>query len=189
MSSASILLLAISFLVPRSPFPVEVPSGITGNEERGTGNESHDLHLTHTRMVIEGKTIACRIRLFKDDLEKALRLYAALPNFHLTAESRADSLFGAYFAKSVLLEADGKRLALRVSSSGTEKDPSAQEVVWYVLEGESPATFTRLGMLNGLMFEMFRDQQNLVQLLREPGGVRKTLYFVATDPKEQTVTF
>lgn len=140
-------------------------------------------------MVIEGKTIACRIRVFKDDLEKALQLYTSASNFHLTAQSRADSLFGAYFAKSVTLEADGKRLTLKVSASGTEKDPSSQDVVWYVLEGESPATFTRLGMLNGLMFEMFRDQQNLIQLLREPGGVRKTLYFVSTDPKEQVVSF
>ncbi len=140
-------------------------------------------------MVIEGRTIACRIRLFKDDLEKALQLYATQPTFRITAEARADSLFSGYFARHVILEADGKRLSLKVSASGTEKDPSSQEVVWYVLEGESPSSFTQLGMLNGLLFEMFRDQQNLIQLLREPGGVRKTLYFVGTDPREQTVSF
>lgn len=183
------LTVVASVLVPRSPFPVKLYIEPTRNAERGTENVVHDLHLTHTRMVIEGKTIACRIRLFKDDLEKALQLYAAQPGFHLTPEQRADSLFGAYFAKSVLLEADGKRLTLKVSASGTEKDPSSQDVIWYVLEGESPSSIARLGMLNGLMFEMFRDQQNLIQLLREPGGVRKTLYFVSTEPKAQTVSF
>jgi hypothetical protein len=140
-------------------------------------------------MVVEGGTIACRIRLFKDDLEKALQRFAGKPGLHLTSEARADSLFAAYFGQTVTLELDGRRVSLKVSASGTERDPSSQDVVWYLLEGESGATVTRLGILNGMMFEMFRDQQNLIQLLREPGGIRKTLYFVATDPRQQVVSF
>lgn len=138
-------------------------------------------------MVVEGATVACRIRLFKDDLEKALRLFSGKPDLKLTAESRSDSLFGAYVGKTLTIEADGKRVALRVSGSGTERDPSAQDIVWYVLEGESATPPKQLGLLHGVMFEMFRDQQNLVQLLQEPGGVRKTLYFVSSDPTEQVV--
>jgi len=140
-------------------------------------------------MVIEGRTIALRIRLFKDDLEKALQQFGGKADLHLTADVRADSLFGAYFGMAVTLAADGKRVSLRVSSSGTETDASSQDVVWYVLEGESGAAIAKLAILNGIMFERFRDQQNLIQLLREPGGVRKTLYFVATDPREQVVSF
>lgn len=140
-------------------------------------------------MVIEGRTIALRIRLFKDDLEKALQRFAGKPDLHLTAEVRADSLFGAYFGKVVTLAADGRQVSLRVSASGTETDASSQDVVWYVLEGESGAVIARLAILNGLMFELYRDQQNLIQLLREPGGIRKTLYFVATDAREQLMSF
>jgi hypothetical protein len=140
-------------------------------------------------MVLEGKTVACRIRLFKDDLEKALRLYSGQAALRLTAEARADSLFQVYFNQKVTLEADGKRLVLKVSASGTEHDQAAQDVVWYVLEGESGAPVSKLVLLNGLMFEMFRDQQNIVQLLRTPGDVHRTLYFVSTDPREQTVSF
>jgi uncharacterized protein DUF6702 len=149
----------------------------------------HDVHLSHTRLVVEGTTLACRIRLFKDDLEKALRLFSGRPDLRLTAESRADSLFAVYVGKTITIEADGKRVPLRVSASGTERDPSAQDVVWYLLEGESAAPPKQLGLLYGVMFEMFRDQQNLVQLLREPGSVRKTLYFVSSDPTEQVISF
>jgi hypothetical protein len=176
--------------VPRSEFRVPRGSEIsrTRNVERGTRNV-HDVHLTHTRMVLDGKLVACRVRLFKDDLEKALQAFGKQPQFHITAEARADSLFAAYFNQTVTLVADGQRVSLTVSASGTEKDPSAQEVVWYVLEGSSGAAVQRLGLLNGLLFELFRDQQNLVQLLREPGGIRKTLYFVSTDPRSQEVAF
>lgn len=195
--------LSLGTVVPRSAFRVLRDPGyghgaaspgaglVTRNAERGTRNAVavHDTHVSYTRMVIEGGTVACRIRLFRDDLEKALRQFSGKASLTLSAEARADSLFGAYVAKTLTLEVDGRRIALRVSGSGLERDPSAQEVVWYVLEGESPANPKKLGLLNGVMFEMFRDQQNLVQLLREPGGVRKTMYFVSSDPSAQTVTF
>jgi Domain of unknown function (DUF6702) len=169
-----------------------VPTGLetTVNPERGTQDAfTHDLHVSHTRMVLEGTTVACRIRLFKDDLEKALRLFSGQDSLHLTEKARADSLFGAYFGQKVTLEANGSRVALTVSASGTEHDQAAQEIVWYVLEGESRTPVSKLGLLNGLMFELFRDQQNIVQLLREPGNIRQTLYFVSTDPREQSISF
>jgi Domain of unknown function (DUF6702) len=184
---ALLIAVGVTLPVPRSPWPAV--QGWTGDGRRGTGNAFHDVHLTHTRMVVEGRTIACRVRLFKDDLEKALEQFAGRPDLHLTPEARADSLFAAYFGRTVTLEADGRPVSLQVSGSGTERDPSSQDIVWYVLEGESEAPIVRLGILNGLMFERFRDQQNLVQLLREPGGIRKTLYFVTTEPREQVVSF
>jgi hypothetical protein len=160
-----------------------------GRDPQPVSRALHDVHLSHTRMVLEGTTVVCRIRLFKDDLEKALRQFSTKPDLAITESARADSIFGAYAGKTLILKADGKRVALKVSASGTEKDPSAQEIVWYVLEGESAAPPRKLGLLFGMMFEMFRDQQNLVQLLREPGGVRKTLYFASSEPTEQVVSF
>ena len=185
-------LLAAGLGAARPSSGFRVPSGLETplNAELGTRSALiHDLHVSHTRMVLEGRTVACRIRLFKDDLEKALRLYSGQDTLHLTEQARADALFGAYFSRKVVLEANGSRLALTVSASGTEHDQAAQEIVWYVLEGESGAPISKLALLNGLMFEMFRDQQNIVQLLREPGDTRQTLYFVSTDPRVQTMSF
>ncbi|HWA55605.1 MAG TPA: DUF6702 family protein [Gemmatimonadales bacterium] len=194
MIAALLVVLGVSapgraFRVPSPEFRVEHSPSHTRNPEPGTRNPVHDTHVSHTRMIVDGRTVACRIRLFKDDLEKALRLFGGKPDLAITPQVRLDSLFQAYVAKTLTIEADGRRVGLRVTGSGTEKDPAAQEVVWYLLEGESPAPPRKLGLLHGVMFEMFRDQQNLVQLLKEPGDVRKTLYFESSDPTEQVVEF
>lgn len=156
-------------------------------DETSASSAVHDIHLTHARMVIEGRSVVCRIRVFRDDAEIALRQFSGRPEFKLTGEARADSLFGAYAAQHLFLRDGDDTLRFRVTSSGAEHDPDAQEVIWYVLESEAPRPIARLGVLNGLMFELYRDQQNLMQVLRLPGENRKTLYFVSTDPREQVI--
>ncbi len=147
----------------------------------------HDLHLTHTRMVIEGTTVACRVRVFRDDLQAALRQFSGKADLTLTDVAHQDSLFGAYAAVHLTLRADGERLTSGSRSPAPRHDPTSQETLWYVLEAEAPRPITRLGVLNGLMFELYRDQQNLVQVLRLPQDARQTLYFAATDPREQVI--
>jgi hypothetical protein len=155
----------------------------------GTRYLLHDVHVSHTRLVLEGTTVALRVRLFHDDLTLALQRFSGRPDLQITPEVRADSVFGAYFARMVKLEADGQRLSLRVTASAMEKDEVAENVVWYVLEGAVARTPTRLTILNGLLFEVYGDQQNIVQLLRLPGEERRTLYFTAGEPKEQVVQY
>jgi len=140
-------------------------------------------------MVLEGHTVALRVRLFHDDLQLALRAFTGRPDLELTTADRADSAFAAYFAKVVRLEADSQAPALRVTASGAEPDQVAGMVVWYVLEGQVAATPTRLTMLNALLFEVFDDQQNIVQVFRLPGEERRTLYFTAREPRPQVLVF
>jgi hypothetical protein len=147
----------------------------------------HDIHLTHTRMVVEGKAVVCRIRVFRDDAEIALRQFVGNPAFTLTGQARADSLFGAYASRHLRVRSGADTLRFRVTASGSEHDQDAQEVIWYILESEAPRPIARLGVLNGLMFELYRDQQNLMQVLRQPAGERRTLYFASTDPREQII--
>lgn len=153
----------------------------------GPAPVAHDIHLTHARMVIEGRNVVCRIRVFRDDAELALRQFAGRADLQLTGQARAESLFAAYASRRFLLRAGSDTLRFRVTSSGAEHDQDAQEVIWYVLEAEAPRPIARLGVLNGLMFELYRDQQNLMQVLRMPGEDRTTLYFVSTDPREQVI--
>jgi hypothetical protein len=130
-----------------------------------------------------------RVRLFHDDLTLALQRAAGRPELRITADSRMDSVFGAYFAKRVRLEVDGRPVALHVTASGTEQDAAAQEIVWYLLEGALQQPARRIVILNGLLFEVFADQQNILQLLRLPQDQRRTLYFTASDPREQRIQF
>jgi hypothetical protein len=149
----------------------------------------HDTHVSHTRLVIEGNTIALRVRLFHDDLTRALRAATGDPSLALTEQSRADSVFRRYFGDRVKLEVNSRPVALRVTGSGVEEDAAAQQVVWYVLEGGLPQPASRIRLMDGLLFEAFRDQQNIVQLLKLPEESRRTLYFTATDPRDQELAF
>lgn len=166
---------------------VMVPLLLAGASPPSAGGvpAAHDLHVSHTRMVLEERAVVLRIRLFHDDLQEALRRFSGDSTLRLTAEHRADSLFGAYLVRTLRLEADGRAVLLTVSASGVEKDQAAQEMVWYVLEGGLERPAGRLMVLNGVLFELFRDQQNIVQLLRLPEDRRRTLYFTAQDPREQ----
>jgi hypothetical protein len=138
-------------------------------------------------MVLEGNTVALRVRLFHDDLTRGLQRFSGKPDLQISTAARADSLFTAYFKRAVKLELDGSPVSLRVTGSGVEQDEAAQQVVWYVLEGALGHPASRLVLMNGLLFESFRDQQNIVQLLTLPGDHRRTFYFTATDPREQAV--
>ncbi len=181
-------LILLSVPSTGSRVPSELPWGQVS--ELGTRNsELHDTHVSHTRMVVEGTTIACRVRLFKDDLERALRVEGRDSTLKLTESDQAVALFGKYFGRAMRLSADGHPVALAVTSSGTEKDEAAQEIVWYVLEGTVTAPVKRLTVLDGLLFEYFRDQQNILVLLRLPEDQRQTLYFVASDAREQGLSF
>lgn len=145
----------------------------------------HDLHVSYSRLVLDGRTVACRIRLFHDDLQLALRAAGGRPDLRLTDTDRADSLFSGYFQSHVRMLGDGTPIALHVTASGMEPDAAAQQIVWYVLEGTVGDSVQRLTILNGVLFDAFADQQNIVQLLRLPGERRQTFYFTASDPREQ----
>ena len=147
----------------------------------------HDTHVSHTRMVLEGRTVALRVRLFHDDLERGLQRFAGDSTLRVTAAAPAESLFTAYAARTFVLEADGRRVPLAVTAAGLERDEAAQQVVWYVLEGTLAAPAGTVRLLDALLFEVFPDQQNILQLLRLPADRRQTLYFTARDPRPQTV--
>lgn len=149
----------------------------------------HDIHASHTRLVIEGTSVACRVRVFHDDLQLALRALAQDSTLTVGAGHTADQLFQRYFAEHVKVEADGRPVSLRVTAAGLEVDAADQQVIWYVLEGELQAPLRRLVLRQGLFFELYEDQQNIVQLLKLPGEERRTLHFAGSDPRDQSLSF
>ena len=176
------VLVAILVLVPGADAEPSAP---------GTRHPAlvHDTHVSHTRLVLEGNTVALRVRLFHDDLTLALRAMTGDSSLALTEGSRADTLFARYFRQHVKLEVNGRPVALQVTASGMEQDAAAQQVVWYVLEGGLDRPAARIVLMNGLLFDAFRDQQNILQLLTLPGETRRTLYFIASDPRDQQLSF
>jgi hypothetical protein len=146
----------------------------------------HDVHVSHTRAVVEGNTVALRVRLFADDLEATLRRTSGDPALRLGTPA-ADTAFARYFARQVGVTADGARLVPRLTGAGTESDAAGIAMRWFLVQLTAPTPVRTLTLRNALMFDTFRDQQNIVAVMRLPGERRTTLFFAAGDEKEQVV--
>lgn len=153
----------------------------------GTG--VHEVHLSYTRMVVDGASVVCRVRLFKDDIEGALQRHTSSPAFRLASAPAADSIFAAYFNAHVIMTSSGRRLSGRVVQSGIDAGVADEPMWWYVVELPAPATVRELSIRIGLLFERFSDQKNVVTVLKMPKEERYSLYFAADDDKEQVLKF
>ncbi len=169
----SILLAAASVAVLGAAPP-------SGRRARGAA-VPHDLHITNTRMVIEGAVVVARVRMFRDDLQKALKRT-------VTDSAASKSAVAAYLTQNVLLTAEGVKLNGEVLDSGGDVDGD-QPIWWALMQWKAPKPVTTLGVRVHLMFDAFADQQNTVLVARQPGDERRGLYFQAGDRAEQVLKF
>ncbi|MBI2407853.1 MAG: hypothetical protein HYV19_06110 [Gemmatimonadetes bacterium] len=151
---------------PAHPAPAAVP---------------HDLHVAHTRMVIEGNAVVARVRMFRDDLEKALKR-------KITDDAASRAAVSAYVTQHFLVRAEGAELTGEVLDGGGDVD-NEQPIWWVLVQWKAPKPVKTLGVRVHLMFETFNDQQNTVLVAKQPGDERRGLYFQAGDRAEQVLTF
>jgi hypothetical protein len=163
-----------------------VPSG----RPAGRREARHDVHVTVSRVVLEQGTLYWRVRCFADDLTLAMRALSGDSTFAFSTVPSAanDSLFMRYFRSRVQVDADGARTTPRLMERGTEQDEAGGPVRWYVLAFPVPAAAKALRIRHALLFDVFRDQQNLVTLLDAASGKRQPLYFTAGNDVPQVVT-
>jgi hypothetical protein len=127
-----------------------------------------------------------QVRLFADDAEATLRRASGDAALRL-GTAAADSAFARYFARQVTVTADGARLAPRLAASGAATDGGGFPVRWFLVELTAARPVRRLTMRNALLFDAFRDQQNIVAVTRVPGDRRATLFFAAGDEQAKQV--
>lgn len=142
----------------------------------------HDLHVSHTRLVLDGPHVVARVRLFRDDLAKALGAPVGK-----NAATRA--AFEKYLREHFLVRADGVRLDCRIEDDDADADPNGEAVWWAIIQCDATKPVQALGLVNDMLFESFRDQQNLVTVIKAPEDERRALYFQGGDRREQTVRF
>ncbi|MGE0439205.1 MAG: DUF6702 family protein [Gemmatimonadales bacterium] len=150
---------------------------------RGGGEPAawHNKHLSHARVVLEGTTIAARIRLFRDDLEKAI-------GRKVTDDSASQAAVTTYVNRQFALRADGTLLAGEALEQGADMEGD-QPVWWVLLQWNVPTAPRRLGFRDHLFFDQFTDQQNLLVFSRMPQDDRRTLYFQPGDRGEQVISW
>ena len=185
LRAAAVVLLCVA-LRPAAALPAPTPARTLALVRAPSA--APDIHLTYSRVLIDGGRILWRVRLFRDDLEKALRLRARNPTLSTTSPG-ADSIFADYFNAEVPVAVNGVRLVARVVESGRDNDSTDQDMWWYMLELTATPPVRTLAVRVALLFDSFADQRNIVTVLKTPGDERRSLYFVRDDAKEQTLRY
>lgn len=150
---------------------------------------AHDLHLSHSRVAVEGAKVTVRLRVFQDDIEAALTRARGRSRVRLVRGAELDSLAVAYISSTVWLSVNGARLRPRLLDAGPETEASLAPMWWYDLEYQAAAPVRSLTIQHRLLFEHFADQRNIVTVVREPGAIRHSLYFAAGNSAAQTLAF
>lgn len=139
---------------------------------------AHDVHVSTTRLAIEGSTVAMRVTLYRNDLQTALRAALKQPAYELAASARGDSIALAYLDTHLELRAGPDRLACALLGSGEEAGQRRELDQWYYdLRCEAAAPIRSLAIRNEILFDLFRDQRNIVKAKLPTGAVR-TVFFV-----------
>ena len=143
----------------------------------------HPAHLSYGRLVVEGRTLTFRLRLFRDDLEVALTRASGAP-VTMASNARTDALFARYLDDRMFVAADGTRLTGTVVASG------ADDVMWwYEIRFDAPAAVRTMRLRNGVLFELYADQTNVVKVVHFPSERQFALSFATRDTEPQPIAF
>lgn len=144
---------------------------------------AHDFHVSYTRMAIEGNSISAQIRMFGDDITKALIDRSKTPALTLNS-TQGEAAAQKYLAESFPIVANGRKLTPTVTSAMQERDMWSYIVMW-----TATAPITSLTMHNAAMMEYFDDQQNIVKLKHIGSGKESTLFYSGGSRADQVVKF
>ena len=148
-----------------------------------TARTRHDFHVSYTRMAIEGASISAQIRVFGDDVTKALVERTKTPSLVL-GSAPGQAVFQKYLAESFPVTANGRLLAPVVASATQEREMWSYIVTW-----TATAPITAISMHNAAMMELFDDQQNIVKLKHIGSGKESTLFYAGGSRADQVVRF
>ena len=144
---------------------------------------AHDFHVSYTRMAIEGASISAQIRVFGDDITKALVARSKTPALVLNSP-QGQAAAQAYLTASFPVVANGRPLAPTVVSATQEREMWSYIVTW-----TSPVPITTVSMHNAALMEYFDDQQNIVKLKHIGTGKESTLFYSGGSRVDQVVRF
>lgn len=159
---------------------------------------AHDLHIAYADMAIEDAVVAGRIRMFKDDLERALGPMVGADAFTLRPGAEADALVMRYLRDHLTIETLTGDADDPASAAATPLEPTLlqsgedmldREAVWWVVvQYQATAAVDSLRVTNTLLFDVFDDQRNIMKFVRFPDERQKTFYF-DDDETEHTFVF
>ena len=151
--------------------------------EESTAEPRHDLHVSYGNLGVDGAFAILQLRVFKDDLEEALRRFHGLETFLMEVNPEVDALFLQYLAEKFVLEVGGTQLEARIIGSGDD-ELDREPVWWYQLRFDAPEPIQLARITNTVLFELFNDQRNVLRVVKFPEETRRAYYFA---PGEETI--
>ena len=141
------------------------------------GLSAHPFRLSVADVGVTASTLEVRIRFFWDDLQFAVMESTSDMAFELAQDDEVDKTVEQYINDMLVFEAGGAPVQGVLVERGVEEAPRIDEVMWwYRLEYRLPASVERIHIRNRLLFNMFEDQRNLVNL-KTRSGRERTYYF------------
>lgn len=130
----------------------------------------HPFHVSVTNVYYKAdqKVVQMEVRIFLDDLEKALRGYSGDEKLNVTEGNPKyiSRVLNAYLQEKISLVSDSKTLGL--SFIGNEPELSTN-VMWCYFEVRDVREFSGFRVRNTVLFEEFDDQENIIHY-RKAGG-------------------
>ncbi|HEV7351022.1 DUF6702 family protein [Telluribacter sp.] len=134
---------------------------------------AHEYHVSVTQMQYNPaqKALEISIRVFTDDLEKALSVENNNQRFVVNNNDQNGTYIERYLRKSFVLT-DSRQQQRPFQYVGKEQEADA---TWIYLEVPVPENLAGWTLQNNLMMEVFSDQMNMLNL-KLPTG-KKTILF------------
>lgn len=123
----------------------------------------HPFHVSVTNVYhkADKNVVQMEIRIFLDDLEKALRGYSGDEKLNVTEGNPKyiSRVLNAYLQEKISLVVDGK--TLQMSFVGNEPELSTN-VMWCYYEIQEVNSLSEFKVRNTVLFEEFDDQENII---------------------------
>ncbi len=147
---------------------------------------THPFRLSVADVGVTETRLQARIRFFWDDLQFALMEHTSDMEFRLAETEEVDGVIESYINHMLVLEVGDTVVHGEVTARGVEDAARIDEIMWwYRLEYALPSSAERIRIRNRLLFNMFEDQRNIVNLKTRSG--RERTYSFSWDEDNVTI--
>lgn len=137
---------------------------------------AHRYHTSVTRLEYKAEEHLVEITLqtFADDIEAALSKRTGARNVQLNSDSKTNALLLQYLSSAIVLKNGDDKLELEWI--GMELKGHS---VWFYLQAKAPEGLAKASLSNILLFDLFNDQINIVNVFNS--GKKSSLTFKRDD--------
>lgn len=137
---------------------------------------AHRYHTSVTRLEYQpqDRMVEITVQTGADDIEAALSKRMGVRNIRLDPESKTNALLLQYLRSTVVLKHGDQELELEWIGMELKG-----HLVWFYLQAKAPAGFSKTTLSNRLLFDLFSDQINIVNVIND--GKKSSLTFKRGD--------